>query len=419
MTEPSRYEVPPTAGLPLQRSDLGWRGDSNLEGVLARFIGAPEVQLECSGTAALVIALTALGRIAPGRRTVVAPAYTCPLVALAVARCGLTLALCDLAPDSLDMDPAALAALCGPDTLALLPTHLGGRVVDAAAARMAARSAGAWVIEDAAQALGARVGRRSVGLDSDIAFFSLAVGKGLTLFEGGVLMARDPAVRRALRAVSAELAPPRRGWELRRSVELLAYAALYRPRRLWLAYGVPLRRALARGDRVAAAGEDFDLDIPMHAVGRWRRAVGVRALQRLPAFLAAGTERGRRRAQRLAAIPGLAVLGDSARVTGAAGSWPVLMVLLPDAAARDAALEALWGAGCGVSLPFVHTLADYERHADIVPRQPAEALPNARSLARRLLAVSNSPWLDDERFDAVCRSLADAARPRSAGPSSR
>lgn len=410
MTETVLFDVPPTAGLPLLRSDLRWRGDAGLEAALARFLGAPEVQLECSGTSALVIALTALSRLAPQRKTVVAPAYTCPLVALAVARCGLTLALCDLAPQSLDMDPSALAALCGPDTLAVLPTHLGGRIGDAASARILARAAGAWVIEDAAQALGARIGRRSVGLNSDIAFFSLAVGKGLTLFEGGVLIASDPVLRKALREVSVELAPRRIGWELRRSVELLAYAAFYRPKWLRRFYGDPLRKALARGDLVAAAGDDFDTEIPMHTVGRWRRAVGVRALQRLPAFLAAASERGRRRAARLATIPGLRVMGDSAAVTGAAGSWPVLMVLMPDAASRNAVLHALWGAGCGVSLPFVHTLADYERYAAVVPRLPADALPNARDLAGRLLAISNSPWLEEARFESVFRTLAEAVR---------
>ena len=45
------------------------------------------------------------------------------------------------------------------------------------------QSCGAMVIEDAAQALGASFGGRSVGLHGDIGFFSLAVGKGLTTYE--------------------------------------------------------------------------------------------------------------------------------------------------------------------------------------------------------------------------------------------
>jgi dTDP-4-amino-4,6-dideoxygalactose transaminase len=89
-----------------------------------------------------------------GRSEVVAPAYTCPLVALAIAQCGLQLRLCDLRADALDMDPVCLQRLCSDRTLAVLPTHLCGRVADVDAALQCARAVGAYVIEDAAQALG-------------------------------------------------------------------------------------------------------------------------------------------------------------------------------------------------------------------------------------------------------------------------
>ncbi|WCM92652.1 DegT/DnrJ/EryC1/StrS family aminotransferase [Acidovorax sp. NCPPB 2350] len=406
-------EAPPTAGLPLRAGDLWPGGDGDLGGALARFLGLPAVQVECSGTAALVVALTALREHAPARDEVVAPAYTCPLVALAVAHCGLRLRLCDLRPGSLDWDPDGLAALCGPRTLALLPTHLAGRVTDAAPARALARSMGARVIEDAAQALGARVdGGASIGAGSDMVFFSMAVGKGLTLYEGGALAVADGGLREACARVGRAIAPRHAGWELRRCVELLGYAALYRPSGLPLAYGRPLRQALARGDRIGAAGDDFDAAIPLHRVGRWRRAVGVRALARLPAWLAQGEARARERIARLRErAPALQVLEDSPTVAGARGTWPTVLVLLPDARRRDAALDALWGRGLGVSLPFAHALPDYARYAACVPRRPGEDWPHARDFANRVLAVGNSPWLEDQDFDRICAVLERAAAP--------
>lgn len=400
MPRRSTTEVPPTAGLPPRAGDL-WPiapPPGSLEHQAAAFIGIDDVQAECSGTAALVVALETLKRTST-RRAVVVPAYTCPLVAIAVARCGLELRLCDLAPDSIDFDVQALERACDNDVLAVVPTHLGGRVADVATTLAIAHRAGAFVIEDAAQAFGARVDGRSVGLGGDLGFFSLAVGKGLTTFEGGLLASADARLRHELRRTSREIVPWRPGWELRRSLELLGYHACYRPSLLRLAYGAPLRRALRRGDAVGAVGDDFPLHIPFHRLGRWRRNVGARAFARLPAFIADGALRARRRQARLAAIAGVAVLADP---PGAEGTWPFLLLRLPDEAIRDAVLARLWGDGLGVSRLFIHALPDYAYLRGVV----ADAdVPNARRFAATTLTVSNSPWLDDAAFDAVCAVL--------------
>ena len=99
------------------------------------------------------------------------------------------------------------------------------------------------MIEDAAQALGARLGAASVGLQGDIGFYSLAVGKGLSIYEGGVLTARDAPLRRALQETSRRLIPDSRMMEARRITELIGYALLYRPGRP----AVELWRATASG----------------------------------------------------------------------------------------------------------------------------------------------------------------------------
>lgn len=401
---PRGSEIPPTAGLPLQWRDLLPGGPVDLETRIASWLGVDALQLECSGTSSLVVALLTLARRS-ARKTVVLPAYTCPLVALAVRHCGLRLKLCDLAPGHFDLDPAALEQACDDDTLAIVVTHLAGRVADTDAALRCAARCGAAVIEDAAQALGARRNGRSVGLDGDIGFFSLAAGKGLSIYEGGLLLARDPALRRELRATSDCTVGSRPGWELRRSVELLAYALLYGPRGMRLAYGNPQRAALRAGDPVRAAGDDFALDIPIHRVGRWRRGVGARAAHRLPAFLDAAALRAHRRLQRLQGLPGVQVMRDTA---GGDGVWPFFMLLLPDAQIRQRALDRLWGAGLGVSPLFVHALPDYDYLRPIVADAP---VPHARDFAARTLSISNSHWLDDERFEAICQALASLLAP--------
>ena len=393
-----RHELPPTAGLPLRLADLR-PGRATLAADVAAQLGTPPLALACSGTAALLIALSALHELKPARRRVVMPAYTCPLVPLAVHQAGLEPALCDLRPGHFDMDPDALRAACDERTLAILPTHLGGRVAAVDDALAAANNVGAFVIEDAAQALGARRDGSSVGLAGDLGFFSLAAGKGLSIYEGGLLVARDPELRERLARAAERIAPFRPGWEWRRSVELLGYAALYRPRGLHLAYGNPLRRALRRGDPVAAVGDDFSLPLPLHAVGRWRQAVGAHAAVRLPAFIEQCTARARHWLPRLRAIPGIEVLDDPA---GTHGTWPFFLLLLPDPRHRDAALEQLWQAGLGVSRLFIHALPDYGYLRGIVP---ASEVPNARDFAARSLTIGNSPWLTEADMEAICSVL--------------
>lgn len=406
---PLRTEIPPTAGLPPRWADL-WPFPAfaslpdNLGRRAADFLGVAEsAQVECSGTAGLVIALTTLHRLS-GRRVVVVPAYTCPLVALAVAHCGLELRVCDLAPGSIDFDVERLAAACDRETLAVVPTHLGGRVADVGAALICARQVGAFVIEDAAQALGARRNGRSVGFDGDIGFFSLAVGKGLTTYEGGLLVARDVRMRRELERTSHDIVSRRLGWELQRSLQLIGYHAMYRPPLLRLVYGAPLRRALRRGDPVAAVGDDFPARIPLHTLGRWRQSVGARAFARLPAFLDACDAQARQRCARLASIPGMEVVGDT---DDARGTWPFLLLQMPDEATRNAALQRLWGAGLGVSRLFIHALPDYDYLEHITG---ARDLPNARAFAATSLTISNSPWLGEDDFETIVAELERSLR---------
>jgi dTDP-4-amino-4,6-dideoxygalactose transaminase len=391
-------ELPPTAGLPLRLSDL-WPGRAPFAARAAAWLGVEHLQLECSGTAAMVVALRAMHGLRPQRDVVIVPAWTCPLVALAIHRAGVKLRLCDLAPNHFDMDPEQLRVLSGPRTLAIVPTHLAGRVADVNAALDVGHRVGAYVLEDAAQALGAQQNGRSVGLLGDAGFFSLAVGKGLTLFEGGLLLTRDAVLRDAFTASHDAVihADVRMDWQ--RALELIGYTVAYRPSLLPLAYGRPLRKALAQHDPVAAVGDDFGPDIPLHTVSGWRQAVGARALPRLPAFLETTRAQALSRVQRLKRITGITVFDDA---PGQQGVWPFLLLTLPNEAARDAALNTLWTAGLGVSRLFIHALPDYDYLREIVADTP---LPNARSFAARSLTITNSPWLDDATFESICLTL--------------
>lgn len=396
-----RWEIPPTAGLPLR-----WRDLLNLSGdlapALARQFSLPLPALTCSGTAALIIALRVLQQRMPGRTRLIVPAYTCPLVALAAHYCQpLRVVPCDLQPDSIDLDEQQLAQLCDESTLAVVVTHLAGRVADVDAAKRIAGAVGAAIIEDAAQAMGALDDGRSVGLKGDVGFFSMALGKGLTTAEGGVLFSRDPVLHQALHRHCRQDLPFSLRWELQRSAELWGYALLYQPRGLHYVYGNALRKALANGDEVAAVGDDFSVyDIPLHRLGGYRQKVGAAALARLPDHLQQGRARALRRAACLNALPGVTVIMDR---PGQQGTWPFLMVVMPSADARDAAMARLWTSGLGVTRLFIQTLPGY---AEVLPLlQPGGDITRAQAFAARTLSISNSHWLSDALFEQIVDQL--------------
>lgn len=366
----------------------------------AAFAGLPHAGLECSGTASLVVILNTLKRLSPRRVEVVVPAYTCPLVVLAIAHCGLRTRLCDLAPESFELDSDALSAMCTQDTLAILPTHLAGRVAALGEVMSIARQQGAWVVEDAAQAFGARSEGQSVGLTGDAGFFSFAAGKGLSLYEGGLWTTKDAGLAREFARTHQDSVPRGILMELQRSLELAAYALLYRPRPLHWVYGAPLRRALRAGNLAEAVGDIFSPDIPIHRVSRWRQAAGSRALSRLADFHSITAAQGAARYTRLARLPGLRIARDAA---GAEGVWPSLLLMLPNQALRDTVLDELWTAGLGVTRMFVSALPDYAYLAPWLTT-PAE-IPNARNFAARSLTLSNSPWLDEAAFTKILDCL--------------
>lgn len=390
-------EVPPTAGLPLLWRDF-MPSSVSLEQNLAVFLGQPEVQIECSGTAALIVALATLKRIS-SRRSVVIPAYTCPLVALAVAHCGLKPVLCDTRRNNFDLCPKSLAEACGEDTLAVIPTHLGGRVADLSAATAIAKRFGAYVVEDAAQSIGASWQGQPVGSIGDMGFYSLGIGKGLTIYGGGVVVARDENLRQQLRVTSAEIAPYRIVWEIWRLLELVGYFALYRPSGLGIAYGLPLRRKLRKGRLIEAVGDNCSTHTPLHRVGVWRKMIGASALKRLPTFLDATAVQAMRRKSLLEKIPGVSVMDDA---TGNTGTWPFFQVLLPTRQVRDDVLARLWHQGLGVGRLFIHALPDYQY---LAPMFGHATTPHARDFAARMLTISNSLWLEDNDFKTICSVL--------------
>ncbi len=171
-----------------------------------RFVGGPEVQQfeasfaafcetgECvgvaNGTDAIQLILASMG-IGPGDEVIV-PTNTFIATAEAVCSVGARPRFVDVVPDTLLIDPDAAAAAVSSATAAIIAVHLFGQMADMNALIPIARRHGLALIEDAAQAHGARLRGRRAGSMGDAAAFSFYPGKNLgALGDGGAVVTRD------------------------------------------------------------------------------------------------------------------------------------------------------------------------------------------------------------------------------------
>jgi dTDP-4-amino-4,6-dideoxygalactose transaminase len=151
-----------------------------------------------SGTAALALTLRAYG-IGPGHEVIV-PAHTFIASALAVAHVGAIPVLCDVEEATGLIDPDAARAAVGPRTAAILAVHLYGQTCDMEAIEAFAKPHGLLVLEDAAQAHGARYRGRRAGSLGAAAAFSFYPSKNLgALGDGGAVCTNDAVLAARLR----------------------------------------------------------------------------------------------------------------------------------------------------------------------------------------------------------------------------
>lgn len=353
--------------------------DRALRDAIAQLCGAERVTLHASGREALRVALGHL-TARSGRREVVVPAYTCFSIAAAAVAAGARVRLVDVTPEG-RIDPDSLARQPLDEVAAVVVSNLFGVAEPTAALRRRLDPAGVALVDDAAQALGARAAEGPVGGRGAVGLLSFGRGKPLAALGGGAL-----------------------AWT--RSPEDLDPIAPARPRR-----ALALARALAHDLALAPAVFRVLAAIPALHVGETIFDPGFRrgaidgaslclAASRLP-DLEEETRRRRARAEALAER-----LRDATRfaplVAGAGcGVHPRLAVRAPDARRRDAALSAL--APLGASRLYPTALG---RIAALRPHLTGgSACPGAEELAGVLLTLPTHSRLRPAKIDEIVRTL--------------
>ncbi len=338
-------------------SSLG-RFIGDFEAAFAAYCGVRHAVACNNGTTALHLALVALG-VQPGDEVIV-PTLTYIASANTVSYCGATPVFVDSDPVTFNMDPAQLEAKITPRTKGIMPVHLYGQSADMDPIRSLAARHGLFVLEDAAEAIGATYRGRRAGALGDCAAFSFFGNKIITTGEGGMVTTNDDALAARLRLYRNQgMDPARRYW-------------------------FPVIGFNYRMTNIAAA-------------------IGLAQLERIDAHLAARRRIAAGYDRRLAPLQGRL---ETPRTAAWAQHvfWMYTVLIGPDhPGGRDAVAAALADAGVETRpvFPPLHTLPPYRA----LDRGP---YPQATALAARGLNLPTHAKLTEADLDRVTAVLADA-----------
>lgn len=196
--------------------DEGWissngRFIERFEREFAAYCGSRNAIGCCNGTVALHLIIAGLG-LGPEDEVLV-PSFTFIASANAVAYAGATPVLVESSVDSWNIDPSKLEEALTPRTRAVLAVHLYGRPCEMEAIFAFAETHKLLVIEDAAEAHGARIGNKRVGSFGVASSFSFYGNKIITTGEGGMVTTDDDELAARMRLLRGQgMDPKRRYW---------------------------------------------------------------------------------------------------------------------------------------------------------------------------------------------------------------
>lgn len=334
---------------------------------LAAYCGTAQAIGVGSGLEALALTLEGyrqLGRLRDGDEFIV-PTHGFIATALAVTRAGLTPVFCDIDPDTYLLGADGLQAALTRRTRGIVAVHLYGRVCAMDVVRTFAAAHGLLVIEDAAQAIGARWEGRPAGALGDAAAFSFYPTKNLGgLGDGGAITTNDAALAATIRA-------------------LRNYGGVEKYRH-------------------HLCGTNSRLDELQAAVLRAKLPHLDRTLERKRALAA-------RYAKALAGSP-LAL--PAAPADPANHTWHLYVVRTGDRDPFVARMREL-GVGCGIHYPrAIHEQDAYAHHA-------RRSFPHAEQAAREVVSLPIGSAMTEAELDRVAHAIGEATASRRARPLAR
>jgi perosamine synthetase len=325
------------------------------EDTFAEIAGVKHAVAVNNGTTALVAAIQALD-LRPGDEVVTSP-FTFIATLNAILEAGATARFADIREDDFCVDPDAMADAIGPRTKVLMPVHLYGQTADMGKIAPLAEERGLALVEDAAQAHGAKFDERPAG-SFGLGCFSFYATKNITTGEGGIITTNDDAINEKLRIL--------RNQGMRQRYEYVMAGHNYRLTDLQAAVAIP---QLAKIEQITAKRKEN------------------------AATLSEG----------LAGVPGLVTPTELA---GRSHVWHQYTVLLTEDAAltRDEFSAKLTERGVGNGIYYPKLVTDYACYQDN-PNVIASETPVAKRVTEQCLSIPVHAGLTDDELATIVGTI--------------
>ncbi len=335
---------------------------TRFEELFASFCEVDHAVAVSNGTVALHLALAALD-VGPGDEVIV-PSLTFAATANAVLYTGAQPVFADVDAETWTIDPDSIRAQITPRTRAIIPVHLYGHPADMDPIMEIAREHELWVVEDAAEAHGARYRGQVVGSIGHIGCFSFYGNKIVTTGEGGMLTLNDAALDAKAR--------------------VLRDHGMDKERRYWH----PI------------VGYNYRLT-------NLQAAIGVAQMERIDEILARRREMAALYDKALSGVPGLVL---PPRAEWAEPVCWLYSLLVDDSApfSRDELIERLAAQGLDAR-PFFYPLTDMPPYQHRVNGQTA--YPMTERLSRQGISLPSSTRLSEAEVLSVAEKVKQALLP--------
>ncbi len=350
-----------------------------------------------TGRASMCVALDAFAKLSAdkNKNEVILPSYTCYSVVASVMKAGLVPRICDISAENLSYDLAKLGDYDFSKTLAIISANLYGIPNELDKIKQIADKHGIYMLDDAAQCMGAMLNNEYVGKFGHIGLYSLDKGKNITSIQGGILTCSDNNIAQMLNKLYSELNKPKLSVKLIDSIKLFAYKLLLPPQIYWVTGHIPF---------LGLGKTPFTMDYPIERYSNVHAGIAAILFNKLDHITHKRIQNAHAISEIIKQHPDLTLIK---KPSNSKAVYTRLPVLAKNSTHRAKLIELFIKRGIGASESYPSTITDINEIKNGLHKSDLDT-PQGRDIANRIFTLPTHPYLKEKHLHIIQDVLLEA-----------